>query len=91
MSAAVTYRPGPFRAAQVGGELFLLHPETGDSYRIGGAGPRFWELLVGGSTLQETARTVAAETGEDPERVWADLGEFVAQLESIEALLPVES
>lgn len=91
MRVGATYRPGPFRAAEVGGELFLLHPESGDSYRIGGAGPRFWALLTGGATLEETARTVAAETGEDPERVRADLGEFVARLKGIEALLPVES
>lgn len=33
---------------------------------------------------------MAWETDEDPQRVQADLGEFVARLEGIEALLPAE-
>lgn len=83
----MTYAAGPFKAAEVGGELFLLHADSGDSYRIGGAGPRFWQLLVAGTAPDEVARQVAEEAGAPLERVRADLDGFVAEMERIGALV----
>lgn len=83
----MSYGAGPFHTAEVAGELFLVHERSGDSYRIGGAGPRFWELLVAGTAPGEIARQVAAETGAPLEQVREDLDAFVAEMERIGALV----
>jgi hypothetical protein len=87
MDAALTFTTGDYVIAEVGGEVFLVHPETGDSFRLAGSGPRMWSLLTGGSSIGEVTASIAAETGADPSLVGADVDALATQLVDIGALV----
>lgn len=88
MDPNLTFRRGEHVAAEVGDELFLVEPTDGEAYRLGGAGPRMWELLGEGRSIAEAAATIAAETAAEPARVEGDLRRLVDDLVRIGALLP---
>lgn len=70
-----------FASVTVGGELFILDAETGETLRIGGAGARLWSLLLAGRTPDEAAKAVASATGAPYQKVLEDTVAFVARLQ----------
>jgi len=77
-----------FKTATVGGDTFVLDEHTGETFRIAGAGPRLWNLLVGGSSISDAAAAVATATGAPYERVSRDAVAFVAALEAAGIVAP---
>lgn len=69
-----------FVTADVGGEIFLLDQQSGESFQIGGAGARLWSLFKDGKTTTEAAGIVADETRTNYERVLTDARAFVVAL-----------
>ena len=72
--------PNRFTRADVAGDTFLLDQVSGHGFRIGGSGPRLWDLLVGGASPADAARIIAAETGADADVVARDVHDFVEEL-----------
>lgn len=89
VDARARFDRGPFISAQAGDAVFLIEEATGDSFRLDGAGPRYWELLCAGQELGAVAGTVTAETDATEDVVADDLVAFVHELVEIGALVPV--
>lgn len=77
----ITIDPNRCVTAEVGSEIFLLDQQSGETFRIGGAGARLWALFVDGKTPAEAAAIVARETGAPYQRVLADTTTFVTDLQ----------
>jgi hypothetical protein len=67
-------------AKEVGGELVLLDLEKGSFFVARGTGPRVWDLVAGGASVEEIIRAVADRYGRAPEGVRADVEAFVSDL-----------
>jgi len=67
-------------AKEVGGELVLLDLEDGSFFVARGTGPRVWDLVAGGASVEEIVRAVADRYGKAPEEVRADVEAFVSEL-----------
>jgi hypothetical protein len=78
-------------AKEVGGELVLLDLEDGSFFVARGTGPRVWDLVASGVSVQEIIRTVAARYGKSREDVRVDVEGFVANLVERAFLVEVES
>jgi hypothetical protein len=81
------FAAGHYLSAVVDGEVFLVHKDSGDSFRIGGSGGRLWSLISAGMPVDDAAATVARETKGSVEQVTADMQSLVAKLEEIGALV----
>lgn len=86
MDAQLRFTRGGHVAAEVGGEVFLIDPEDGEAFRLGGSGPRMWQLLLDGQSIRQVASTIAGETSAAPEAVEHGVVRFVQQLVDIGAL-----
>ena len=78
-----------FRAIE--GEMILvpIRRRTADLesiYTLNETGARIWELIDGQHTLREIRDIIAQEYEVTPEEAEADLAEFMAYLEEIEAV-----
>ena len=69
-----------FSTVTVGSDTFILDAETGETFRIGGAGSRLWELLLAGKTPPEAARVVAEQSRAPYEQVLEDTMAFIEGL-----------
>jgi Coenzyme PQQ synthesis protein D (PqqD) len=67
-------------AREIEGELVLLDLEGGRFFVSRGTGPRVWEMLSSGKTIDEVVQEIAGRYGIDRDRVRADVEEFVRQL-----------
>jgi hypothetical protein len=67
-------------AKEVGGELVLLDLEEGSFFVARGTGPRVWDLVEGGASIEEVVRAVAERYGKAPEEVRGDVEAFVSDL-----------
>jgi hypothetical protein len=67
-------------AKEVGGELVLLDLEEGSFFVARGIGPRVWDLVAGGASVEEVVGAVADRYGKAPEEVRADVEAFVSEL-----------
>ncbi len=72
-----------YLTAEVAGDTYLLDEHTGAAFRLGGSGPRLWQLLDAGATLDEAARAIADESRADPGRVGADVRLFARRLSEL--------
>lgn len=72
--------PGRFLTAPVGTELFVLDQRSGQTFRLGGSGGRFWGLFEQGLSSEEAAAVVAADAGVPVEAVKVDAARFEAEL-----------
>ena len=73
------------------GEMILvpIRRRTADLesiYTLNETGSRIWELIDGQHTLREIRDTIVQEYEATPEEAEADLAEFMAYLEEIEAV-----
>jgi len=64
-------------AREVGDELVLLELAAGDFFVSRGIGPRIWDLLTSGQSLDQVADCVVARYSVDRALVMADLEAFV--------------
>jgi hypothetical protein len=83
---SVYARREPVVLRQVAGESLLIPihrrvPEMEAIFALSGAGPHIWELLDGRRALGEVRDALVARFEVDAEVAWADLCDFVAQLE----------
>jgi hypothetical protein len=67
-------------AKEVGGELVLLDLEKGSFFVARGTGPRVWDLVEGGASIEEVVHAVSARYGQDEDEVRADVEAFVSDL-----------
>jgi hypothetical protein len=67
-------------AKEVGGELVLLDLEEGSFFVARGSGPRVWDLVESGASMEEVVRAVAERYGMGEEEARADVEAFVADL-----------
>jgi hypothetical protein len=67
-------------AKEVGGELVLLDLEEGSFFVARGTGPRVWDLVKGGASIEEMVRAMAERYGIDEDEVRADVEAFVSDL-----------
>jgi hypothetical protein len=67
-------------AKEAGGELVLLDLEDGSFFVARGTGPRVWDLVAGGASIEEVVRAVAERYGMGEEEVRADVEAFVSDL-----------
>jgi hypothetical protein len=67
-------------AKEVGGELVLLDLEEGTFHVAKGTGPRAWEILARGGTVEEVAEAIATRYGRAVDEVRGDVAAFVADL-----------
>ena len=65
---------------KVGDESVLLDLKTERYLGLDDVSSRFWELLTSGETIQSAYETLLAEFETDPERLRADLNDFVKEL-----------
>jgi hypothetical protein len=64
----------------VEGELVLLDLERGEFLVARGLGPKIWELLVSGRSVEDIGNEVASRYGANRERVQSDVDSFVLSL-----------
>jgi hypothetical protein len=75
------FRPTPRVAVrEVEAELVLLDLEEGSFFVSRGTGPRVWELLSDGCSVDEVALLVSDRYGEELDTVKADVEAFVKLL-----------
>jgi len=67
-------------AKEVGGELVLLDLEEGSFFVARGTGPRVWDLVEDGASIEEVIRAVAERYGKGEDEVRADVEAFVSDL-----------
>jgi hypothetical protein len=65
---------------QVGDEAVLLNLKTEQYLGLDSVSSRIWQVLTAGSTVQAAYDTLLAEFDVAPERLHADLEEFVQKL-----------
>jgi len=65
---------------QVGDESVLLNLKTEKYLGLDNVSNRIWQVLTTGGTIQAAYEVLLAEFEVDPEKLRADLGEFVQQL-----------
>ncbi len=61
--------------------------DMGSIYNLNEVGALVWELLDGQKTLRAIRDTVVAQFEVSPPEAQADLGEFINQLETIDAVI----
>ena len=81
-------------ARKVSDEVILvpIRQNVGDLqciYTLNEAGASIWEFLDDGRTVSDMAAALAREYEVEVSQAKADLADFLAQLESIEAIAPV--
>jgi hypothetical protein len=67
-------------AKEVGGELVLLDLEDGSFFVARGTGPRVWDLVGGGASVEEVIGTVAVRYNKGVDEVRVDVEAFVSDL-----------
>lgn len=67
-------------AREVDSDLVLLDLEEGSFFVSRGTGPRIWELLAGGSSVDEIAQLVAERYGLEVSEAKRDVEAFVQEL-----------
>ncbi|MGH2739805.1 MAG: PqqD family protein [Actinomycetota bacterium] len=75
-------------AREVEGETVLLDLEQGTFFAARGVGPRVWELIAQGKTIDEVVENISAQYDVDADRARADIEAFVGSL--VEKSLVVE-
>jgi 4-aminobutyrate aminotransferase-like enzyme len=67
-------------AKEVGGELVLLDLEEASFFVARGTGPRVWDLVEGGASIEEVVHAVSVRYGQNEDEVRADVEAFVSDL-----------
>jgi hypothetical protein len=71
---------------RMGQEAVLLNLKTETYYMLNTSGIRMWELLVGGSSVDETVSTLSAEYKVSPDILRADVTELIQQLNAAQLI-----
>jgi hypothetical protein len=66
---------------RVGDELILLHPEKELLFSVRGSGPRIWELLNEGESIEQLPARLVLEFDAPEPVVRLEIDAFLAQLE----------
>lgn len=74
--------PEHVSAREVEGELVILDLESGNFHVARGVGPRVWDMLAQGRSIDHVVGEVASRYGEDEARVRGDVVSFVEALVS---------
>lgn len=62
---------------RIGEETVLLNLETGQYFGLEGVGARIWELVEGGKTAVEIARTLVLEYEADEKQIETDVEKMI--------------
>jgi hypothetical protein len=68
-------------STDLGGEVAILHIESGKYFALNGVGARVWELVANGSTIDDILATLLDEFDIDAERCERDLTQLLLELE----------
>jgi len=80
VSARVPVRTAAAAWQRVDGEMVLMQADAGELLGLNAVGARAWELVDGVRSLDDIARTIAAEFAVDEPRALRDLEAFFADL-----------
>ncbi len=67
---------------QIEEEIVLLNLKTGQYFSLDEVGARIWSHLMETHTLEATIETMLEEYQVEPEQLYEDITEFIAQLQS---------
>ena len=77
-------------AAQVfAEEVIVLDVNQGTYFALTGNTPQAWPGLISGEAVGEIATRIAVHTGQGPEKVEADLGDFISAMVEEKVLVPL--
>ena len=74
------HAPDSVSVREVDGELVFLDLDGGQFFVSGGVGPRVWELLTAGNSVEEITKLVSERYGVERSGVRRDVESFVAAL-----------
>jgi hypothetical protein len=72
----------------IDGEALIVHTRTGSYYSLLGSGVRIWEGLLGGMSVEQTARQFTTSDQVGLEGIREQVEQFIAQLLADELIRP---